>query len=74
MTPLLGYLICGTVFAAVAVALYHIIRVRPMQEAHAQAMRDAERRHADRLSAVAGEQMMLREWGPLTQRTPTIRG
>jgi hypothetical protein len=70
MTPLLGYLICGAVFAVVSVWLYHVIRVRPMREAHAQ----ERRRLQSQLAAVAGEQMMLRERGPLTQRTPTIRG
>jgi hypothetical protein len=74
VSPILGYLICAVVFLVVGAALYHVLRVRPMREAHERAMREAERRHADRLSAVAGEQMMLREWGPLSQRTPTIRG
>jgi hypothetical protein len=70
MTPLLGYLICAAVFLVVGAALCHILRVGLPHRPHAQ----ERRRLQSQLAAVAGEQMRLRQWGPLTQRTPTIRG
>jgi hypothetical protein len=74
VSEILAYLVCFAVGALVALLLGYELAWKPRVAGHARAMREAERRHADRLSAVAGEQMMLREWGPLSQRTPTIRG
>jgi hypothetical protein len=72
MTPLLGYLICASVFLVVGAALYHVIHVRPMREAH-----ERERHRLEgRLVAMAAEQLRMRARSPAyhhAERHMTIR-
>lgn len=74
MTPLLGYLICGIVFAVVGAALWHLIRVRPLERESARVwgeLSTLRERHA----AVAAEQLRLRAIGTvrLAKRHQTVR-
>lgn len=75
MTPLLGYLICGIVFAVVGAALWHIIRIRPLERESARVrgeLATLRQRHA----AVAAEQLRVRAGGTvrLAERHQTVRG
>lgn len=75
MNPLLGYIICGAVFAVVGAALWHIIRVHPLERESARVRGELavlRERHA----AVAAEQLRVRAGGTvrLAERHRTVRG
>jgi hypothetical protein len=70
------YIGCGCVGGMVFLLLGYQLAYAPLDRHAARLEREAAdaKRHADQLAAVAGEQMRIRQWGPLTQRTPTMRG
>jgi hypothetical protein len=74
MGLVLAYVTCGAVGALTMLVCVKTWWIDAARDKHRREMADLKREHASRLAAVAGEQMMLRQWGPLSQRTPTIRG
>jgi hypothetical protein len=71
---LCAYVMCFCVGGLVMAILIRTWHSGPTRERHRLEVEGLKRAHADQLSAVAGEQMRLRQWGPLSQRAPTIRG
>jgi hypothetical protein len=71
---LCAYVACGAIGALTMLVCVKSWWIDASRERHRREVADMKREHAAQLAAVAGEQMMLRSWGPLSQRMPTIRG
>jgi hypothetical protein len=70
VTPILGYLICALVMLVIGAALWHIIRVRPLEREREKQNGEVGRLRGQ-VAALAGEQLRIRGWN--RQETPTIR-
>jgi hypothetical protein len=74
MTPaeLAGYAVCVLVMLVTGAALWHIVRVRPLERERDRQNGEVGRPRA-RVAALAGEQLHVRRWNPVGRGTPTIR-
>jgi type II secretory pathway component PulM len=74
MTPaeLAGYAVCALVALVVGAALWHVVKVRPL-ERERERQNDEVGRLRGQVAALAGEQLRVRRWNPVGRGTPTIR-
>jgi hypothetical protein len=69
---LAGYAVCALVALVVGAALWHIVKVRPLERERNRQNGEVGRLRA-RVAALAGEQLHVRRWNPVGRGTPTIR-